>query len=76
MSRATTYSQVVELIRMEKTPRQVLDDQFWEQLAGKLELIRSLYDAIVGPGAGKGLGWVPMLCEIIRLTRGVKKNKG
>lgn len=45
------------------------DRQLWDALAGRTEAIRLLYEAMVGTGAGEGLGWMPMLSEIIRRTQ-------
>ena len=45
------------------------DRQLWAALAGKAEPIRMLYETLVGAGAGKGIGWIPMLCEVVRRTR-------
>lgn len=38
----------------------------FRELAGKTDVIRLIYEIIMGDGAGKGLGWAPMLCEIAR----------
>jgi hypothetical protein len=44
------------------------DRQLWDALAGKTDAIRLLYEAFIGPGSGDGLGWMPMLSEIVRKT--------
>lgn len=42
------------------------DRDLFQALLGHPAAIRLLYDALVGKGAGRGLGWAPMLCEIVR----------
>ncbi len=61
------------MIRIIEPPVDPARDLF-TTLIGHPEAIRLLYDALVGPGASKGLGWVPMLCEVVRRVKAAAKE--
>lgn len=47
--------------------------RLFRDLAGKRETILMIYEAFMGHKSGAGLGWAPMLCEIIRRVESSSK---